>query len=216
MTKIKCRPITGSEQKIARTRAHKLMCNVRKILPQYKIIYRLVGSGKWGTMINDHKDEYDLDYQIEITKNSKEYKNGNICFKNVKKIKMDFIKAFEACSEDGENFKDLAKAITLINKNSSKKYQIDFVIVFNFDTRLHIIKKNKKDDTYTWNELPFGNKHIYQYFKSLEPLEKDKLINERIIPEKCKEKFKPTGRSSYEIFLSEVSNHESKAKDNRL
>lgn len=222
MNEFKCYHITRSEQKIARARAHKLMCDVRKELPRYKIEYHLVGSGAWGTMVNDRNDQYDLDYQIEITKNSKEYKEGNVNFKDVKKIKMDFIKAFKACSLDHEEFEDSTTAITLINGNNSKKYHIDFVIVFNFDDNvdhngLNIVRKNKKDGTYTWNKLPYKNKDIYLQFKSLESSEKQMLINERIIPKKCKEKSNPTGKSSYEIFLSEVNNYvKCKGKDNRL
>ena len=74
-----CIRITRKEQKIARTRANRLMCDLRrKLKGTYKMTFRIVGSGCWGTMVKDSEGKYDLDYQIIITRNSKDYESSVI------------------------------------------------------------------------------------------------------------------------------------------
>ncbi len=69
--------VSKKKCKIARQRAHTLIGKVQKQLKdQYKFNYRLVGSGKWGTMIKDKDEKYDLDYQLILTKNSPYYKKN--------------------------------------------------------------------------------------------------------------------------------------------
>ncbi len=160
-------------------------------------------------MVKDSKGEYDLDYQIEITKNSYEYKNDNLNFRDAGKIKNDFIEAFKHYVKGEEVIEDSTTAITLINEDNAKRYHVDFVIVCNFDDSLKIIRKDKETGDYFWNEVRHRNDEIYSKFKLLSPPEKKELVD-KIIQKKCEEKPKSNGKSSYEIFLSMVGDHLSK------
>lgn len=169
-------------------------------------------------MIEDDKGEYDLDYQMLLSKNSPLYKkNGD--FPNPATIKQDFISAFTKCLKGKENIEDSTTAITLINADG-KPYHIDFVIIKTFPENNLIIRRNNKKETpsineYTWNQLPQWNE-AYSYFKSLPPAENQYLIEEIIIPQKQKEKAKaeddPTKISSAALFVREVNNYKCQPK----
>ena len=67
--------ITKRQSSVARQRANAIIKNVQLALKdKYVFTTRLVGSGAWGTMIEDSNGEYDLDYQLLLTTNSPLYK----------------------------------------------------------------------------------------------------------------------------------------------
>ena len=212
--KIMFKRVTKKKCSIARQRANALLNDVQKTLKnQYIFDKRLVGSGAWGTMIEDEKGEYDLDYQMLLSKNSPLYKK-NQDFPNPTTIKQDFISAFEKCLKGEERIENSTTAITLINVDD-KPYHIDFVIIKTLPENSLIIRRNNKKETlyqneFTWNELSKWN-DAYKYFKSLPPKEKQYLIEEIIIPKKQKEKAKakddPTKISSASLFIREVNNY---------
>lgn len=205
--------ITKKQSSIARQRANKILRDVQKVLKnEYKFAKRLVGSGAWGTMIEDENGEYDLDYQILLTKNSKVYKENG--FNDPTQIKRDFISAFDKSLNKNEKTEDSTTAITLINTDD-KPYHIDFVIIRIYPKNHEIIRRNNKRETptineNTWNKLPQWNE-AYDYFKSLPVNEKQHLIEDIIIPKKQKEKAKPendsTKISSAALFVREVNNY---------
>ncbi|MDE5581784.1 MAG: hypothetical protein K2I95_10255 [Treponemataceae bacterium] len=208
--------VTKKQCAIARQRAHALLHDVQKTLNEkYKFAVRLVGSGAWGTMIEDEKGEYDLDYQMLLSKNSLLYKkNGD--FPNPTEVKNDFISAFEKCrkGKEKEKIENSTTAITLTNEDG-KPYHIDFVIIKTLPENNFIIRRNNKKESpqrneFTWDELPQWNE-VYSYFKSLSPNEKRHLIEKIIIPKKQKEKSKPENDaskiSSSELFIREVNNY---------
>ena len=211
--------VTRKQCSIARQRANALLIDIQKTLKdKYKFDKRLVGSRAWGTMIEDENGEYDLDYQMLLSKNSPLYKeNGN--FPNPTTIKQEFISAFKKCLKGKENIENSTTAITLTNKDG-KPYHIDFVIIKTLPENNLIIRRNNKKETpqhneFTWNELPEW-KDAYKYFKSLPPKEKQYLIEEIIIPKKHIEKAKaendPTKISSSELFVREVNNYRCQPK----
>ena len=187
--------ISKKQCRVANHRALKLIKDVQKELKsKYKFSFRLVGSGKWGTMVKDKNGDYDLDYQILLTKNSKEYKNNKLA--------------------QNERIENSTTAITLKNTNGHHFY-IDFVIIKLFPENNEIIRRNNKKETpsfnqFTWNELPKLNQ-AYIKFKNLSPQEKKDLIENHIIPakynEKCKDENDKTKISSSEVFIREVNNY---------
>ena len=205
--------ITKKQSSIARQRANKILREVQGVLKsKYTFATRLVGSGAWGTMIEDENGEYDLDYQILLTKNSKLYKENE--FDNPTRIKQDFISAFDKCLNKNEKIENSTTAITLINTDG-KPYHIDFVIIRLYPENHEIIRRNNKSETptlneNTWNKLPQWNE-AYDYFKSLHPEDKQHLIEDIIIPKKQEEKAKqendPTKISSAKLFIMEVNNY---------
>ena len=205
--------VTKKQSKIARHRAHNILNELHKVLKNnYIFSIKLVGSAAWGTIIEDQNGEYDLDYQILLTKKSKEYKENG--FNNPTKIKQDFLTAFNKIKANGEVFQSSTTAITLINKNG-KPYHVDFVIIKTVPDNNLIIRRNNKKETpsyneYTWNELPKFNE-AYDTFKSLMPKEKQDLIENYVIPRKYKEKQKQEGDSSKvsssQAFIEEVNNY---------
>ncbi len=213
--------VSKKECRVARQRALKLLNIVQRELSQkYSFTFRLVGSGKWGTMVKDEKGHYDLDYQILLTKNSKEYKNNKL--KYATEIKQDFIGAFNKHISKNEKIENSTTAITLINKDEHH-FHIDFVIIKLFPENNQIIRRNNKIETpskneFTWNELPQLNQ-AYIKFNNLSHIEKRDLIENYIIPVKCKEKRKDdndeTKISSAQVFVREVNNYGGIKKKNR-
>ena len=205
--------VTKNQSSIARQRANKILREVQNVLKdKYRFSTRLVGSGAWGTMIEDENGEYDLDYQILLTKNSKVYKENELG--NPTQIKQDFISAFNKSLNLKEKTENSTTAITLINTDD-KPYHIDFVIIRLYPENHEIIKRNNKSETptineNTWNELPQWNE-AYDYFKNLPVNEKLHLIENIIIPKKQEEKAKPendpTKISSAQLFVREVNNY---------
>lgn len=211
--------VTKKKCSIARQRANTLLNDVqKKVKDKYRFDKRLVGSGAWGTMIEDDKGEYDLDYQILLSKNSPLYKK-NQDFPNPTIIKQDFISAFNKCLNGKEKIENSTTAITLINKDG-KPYHIDFVIIKTLPENNLIIRRNNKKETpqhneFTWNELHKW-KEAYTYFRSLSPKEKQYLIENIIIPKKQIEKAKPESDpskiSSSALFVREVNNYKCQPK----
>ena len=211
--------ITRKQCSIARQRANALLNDVQKILKdKYKFDKRLVGSGAWGTMIEDDKGEYDLDYQILLSKNSPVYKK-NKAFPTPSAIKNEFYSVFKKCLKGKENIENSTTAITLINEDG-KPYHIDFVIIKTLPENNFIIRRNNKEESshrneFTWNELPKW-KEAYTYFRSLPPKEKQNLIEKIIIPKKQIEKAKaendPSKISSSALFVREVNNYKCQPK----
>lgn len=215
------RRISKRHCKVATGRANALIKEVRQgVKGHYKFIYKLVGSGNWGTMVEDKDGHYDLDYQIILTHNSGVYKRDG-CFKSPTIIKSDFLKAFKKFKSEGEEFQDSTTAITLINKDKRQPYSIDFVIIdgtpFSKGQPVprQIIKRNIKAETNnadekTWNKLRDVH-HAYEYFNKLPPEDKQIIIEKMVVPRKIKEKSKPADKqtvSSYEIFVQEILHHE--------
>lgn len=211
--------VTRKKCSIPRQRANTLLNDVqKKVKDKYRFDKRLVGSGAWGTMIEDDKGEYDLDYQILLSKNSPVYKK-NKAFPHPTEIKNDFISAFDKCLNGKERIENSTTAITLTNKDG-KPYHIDFVIIKTLPENNLIIRRNNQKETpqhneFTWNELHKW-KEAYTYFQSLPPKEKQYLIENIIIPKKQIEKAKlendPSKISSSALFVREVNNYKCQPK----
>lgn len=207
--------VTRKQCSIARQRANALIQKIQLLLKdEYRFSARMVGSGAWGTMIEDENGEYDLDYQLILTVNSPSYIKNNKKFPSPTQIKKDFLKAFNKAKKEKEIIQDSTTAITLINKDE-KPYHIDFVIIKTFPKNDSIIRRNNKNETpshneYTWNALPKWN-DAYKFFKKLSPKDKQYLIEKIIIPAKQKEKAKietdTTKISSSALFIREVNNY---------
>lgn len=186
--------VTKRQCSSARQRANALICSIQKELKdKYKFFPRIVGSKAWGTMIENSKGEYDLDYQLILTTNSPSYNKESKTFSSPTKIKREFLSAFEKSKNGEEIFENSTTAITLTN-NDGKPYHIDFVIIKTYPDNDYIIRRNNKKETpsineFTWNELTQWNE-AYKYFKGLLPKEKQHLIEDIIIPAKQKEKAK--------------------------
>ncbi len=204
--------VTRKQCSNARQRANKLLQEVQKKLKsKYKFAIRVVGSRAWGTMIEDSNGEYDLDYQILLSKNSPVCKKDQP-LPNPAEIKNDFKSAFDKCLNRNEVVQNSTTPLTLIN-NDGKRYHIDFVIIRFIPDNNEIIRRNNKSETptineFTWNKLPKW-KEAYAYFKQLSPVEKRHLIEDIIIPAKQKEKEKSendiTKISSSALFVREVN-----------
>ena len=207
MSTFRCERITRREQKIARTRANCLLQEMRQSLrDRYRMTFRIAGSGCWGTMVRKPDGSYDLDYQIFITRNSKDYESIK---KDPKKVKDAIRGAFDRLKNKGESFKDSTTAITLTNSLESVHYTIDFVILTEIDGETNIIRQDKtsKPPRYFWNQLPQKYEDSYRYFKGLGSDEKRTIID-RVIERKCRELHKPVrDKSSSEIMIEEINNH---------
>lgn len=202
--------VTHRESKEARQRAAKIISCVRKhknIDVSYKFYHQLIGSGKRKCITKDSNGKYDLDFQIILTKNSKQ---GD---ENPTKIKRDFLDAFTSCSNANEKVENSTTVITVrVSKSEEKfdseleKFSFDFVII-SIDG-LKRIKRNGPND-FTWTELPQKNEYIYKKFKSLSGINQRKLLEKFVIPKviKEKEKHESLRKPSVDIFLEAVNNH---------
>lgn len=202
--------VTLKESQEARRRAHNLINKVRnhkKIKGHYKFFCNIIGSRARGCVVKDLNGKYDFDFQIILTKNSK---NGD---KNPTEIKKDFFRAFTDCKNKSEKVEDSKTVITVrCSKDSerfninSEKFSFDFVIInINQDKRI----KRNGSNKYTWCELPSKNSYIYERFYNLQPDDKKKLLENYILPKIFKEKEKPVEQrmASIDIFYKEVNNY---------
>jgi len=188
---------------------------------KYTFTQRIVGSAVYNTILKDKEGFYDVDYQLLLTKNSKEYKTNGL--KNTTIIKNDFFNCINDVLKNNKKYKveNSTTAITVINLK--EKYSIDFVIIRMFPKNDEIIRRNNKKNSsineYTWNKLHKYN-DAYKKFYLLSATEKNNLIENYILPRKVKEKSKndndPTKRSSSELFIEEVNNYVVEKWNNRL
>ena len=212
--------VTKKQSSQARNFANKLLKELQKELKiKYKFTTKLVGSAKYNTILKDEDGWFDVDYQIILTKNSKEYKKN--CLSNSTGIKEDFFNFFNEKYKNNKYFKveNSTTAITLIDY--SHKFSFDFVIIKLFPDNNEIIRRNNKRNStkneYTWNKLPDLN-NAYSIFNDMNSTDKIVLIEEYILPRKIKEKKKfdtdQTKRTSVEVFIEEVNNYEFRRKNN--
>lgn len=205
--------VTKKESLAARQFAEKLIKGVRDYLKEfYKFDVRLVGSATRNTILKEEGKNWDIDYQILLSNNSKMYKENK--FSNPSKIKEDFFNYFNNFlnNKNGFRVENSTTAITIINNNSG--YSFDFVII---KDKSQIIRRNNNDSSgkniYTWNKLKKCNA-AYNKFKCLSASEKSDLIENYVLPRKKKEKLKhdnnPTKKSSCELFIEEVNNYVSR------
>lgn len=208
--------VTKKQSKAVREYVEKLIKEAQKALkPKYKFAYRIVGSAKYNTIIKNKDKYWDIDYQLLLSENSKEYKNNELS--KPTQIKNDFFNYFNEKFKNKENFtvQNSTTAITIINNN--EKYSIDIVIIRLIPENNEIIRRNNKKNSsineFTWNELPQFNE-AYDKFNKLHFSSKIDLIENYIIPRKIKEKNKldsnPTKKSSCQSFVEEVNNYVSR------
>jgi len=202
--------VSFKECKEARQRAAKLIREVRKhslINRRYKFDHRLIGSGKRRCIVKDSNGKYDLDYQIILTKNSKQGDH------NPTIIKADFFQAFSDCKNQNEKVENSTTVVTVrTSKNqgtfdaSKEKFSFDFVIISIDESKR--IRRNAPND-YTWVQLPSKNAYIYEKFNGLSVDNQRLLLEEYIIPRVIveKEKHESLRISSIHIFYEEVNNH---------
>ena len=212
--------VTKKQGSQARNFANKLLKELQKELKiKYKFTTKLVGSAKYNTILKDEDGWFDVDYQIILTKNSKEYKKN--CLSNSTGIKEDFFNFFNEKYKNNKCFKveNSTTAITLIDY--SHKFSFDFVIIKLYPDNNEIIRRNNKCNStkneYTWNKLSDLN-DAYSIFNDMNSTDKIVLIEEYILPRKIKEKKKfdtdQTKRTSVEVFIEEVNNYEFRRKNN--
>lgn len=202
--------VTHRESKEARQRAHKLIEDVRKhkkIDGHYKFFCKIIGSRKRRCIVKDDNGKYDLDFQIVLTKNSKDGDSDPT------QIKKDFLSAFTDCKNKGERVEDSTTVVTVRCSKSQEcfeasleKFSFDFVII-SIDEEKRIRRNGKSK--YTWVELPSKNSYIYDRFNKLSLPQKDELLKEYMLPKIIIEKAKPEDQrmASIEIFYQEVNNY---------
>lgn len=193
----------------ARQRAHKLISDISKhklIKNHYKFFCRPIGSQKRRCIVQDTRGKYDLDFQIVLTKKSKEGNN------NPTKIKEDFWRAFTDCSKQNEKVENSTTVVTVrCSKNNGKfdcnceKFSFDFVII-SIDQEKRIRRNGK--DQYTWVQLPSRNSYIYERYYGLTSGQQRELMEEFLLPKIVKEKKKDESLRvpSIDLFYQEVNN----------
>ena len=202
--------IPYSEYKEARARAQKLIHDVRKhpsIHKHYKFILRPIGSQSRRCVVKDNHGKYDLDYQIVLTKNSKD---GDL---NPTAIKKAFLRAFTECRNENEKVEDSTTVVSVrCSKNQGKfdaskeNFSFDFVII-SIDEEKRIRRNGKSE--YTWNELPSRNTYIYDRYKRLSTVQQRDLFENHLIPRIINEKQKDESLRcpTIDLFYQEVNNY---------
>ena len=202
--------IPYSEYKEARARAKKLIHDVRRhpsIYKHYKFVIRPIGSQSRRCVIKDNHGKYDLDYQIILTKNSKDGDSDPTA------IKKAFLCAFTECSNHNEKVEDSSTVVTVrCSKSQDKfsaskeKFSFDFVII-SIDEEKRIRRNGKNE--YTWNELPSRNSYIYERYKTLSGVQQRDMLEKHLIPKIISEKQKDESIRcpTIDLFYQEVNNY---------
>ena len=202
--------VTRKASSEARQRAHKLVSKVRKhhlILNHYKFFCKPIGSQTRSCIVQDKNGKYDLDYQIVLTKKSK---NGDT---NPTKIKMDFWQAFSDCSKKNEQVENSTTVVTVRCSKTDgefnadlEKFSFDFVII-SID-ELKRIRRNGQDQ-FTWVQLPSSNSYIYDRYYRLTAEQQRELMEENLLPRIMEEKEKDESirTATMVLFCEEVNNY---------
>ena len=203
--------IPYNEYEEARNRAHRLVEDVRKhpsICGHFKFNCRPIGSQKRRCLIKDKNGKYDLDFQIVLTKNSKDSDS------NPTAIKKAFFRAFTECSNQNERVEDSTTVVTVrCSKNQGKfdaskeKFSFDFVII-SIDEEKRI--RRNGPNKYTWVELPSHNTYIYDLYNRLSSVQQRDLLEKHLIPRIIKEKQKDESLRcpTIDLFYQEVNNYQ--------
>ena len=206
---VKLIPYTEYEE--ARNRARRLVEDVRKhpsICGHFKFNCRPIGSQKRRCIIKDKNGKYDLDFQIVLTKNSKDSDS------NPTAIKKAFFRAFTECSNQNERVEDSTTVVTVrCSKNQGKfdaskeKFSFDFVII-SIDEEKRI--RRNGPNKYTWVELPSHNTYIYDLYNRLSSVQQRDLLEKHLIPRIIKEKQKDESLRcpTIDLFYQEVNNYQ--------
>lgn len=205
--------VTKKESKSVRKFVQNLLDEIHDGLKEfYRFDLRLVGSAAWNTIIKDNDNWWDLDYQILLTKKSKEYKLNELS--KATDIKNTFFNYVNEKYKDNATYtvQNSTTALTIINNDS--KWSVDIVIIKVLPENNLIIRRNNKDGSgkneFTWNELKKRNE-AYDKFNKLSNEEKMDLIENHILPRKYDEKQKSeddeTKLSSCQVFVEEVNNY---------
>jgi len=201
--------VSYNECQEARNRANKLIQDVRKhskIKGNYKFNLILIGSGERRCIVKDSNGKYDLDYQIILTKNSKQGDN------NPTQIKADFFQAFSDSSNANEKVENSTTVVTVRTSKSQgtfdatkEKFSFDFVIISIDESKR--IRRNAPN-AFTWVQLPRKNSYIYAKFNGLSADNQRELLEKYVIPRVIEEKNKHESQrvSSVHIFFEEVNN----------
>lgn len=208
--------VSKKSAKICRQRAIILLKDVQEDLKnKFKFNFKLVGSGSWYTIIKNKEGFFDLDYQIILTKNSKEK------LSDATNIKNEFFKAFKKNIKNTiENIEDSTTAITIVD--DSHKFSIDFVIIKTTHEGSFIIKRKNEDyrNLCVWNKLKISCYNLYDFFNNLSFFDKQFIIEKMVIPQKIIEKSKDEKKqitcSSYEIFLSKINEYKISIENNSI
>lgn len=201
--------ITHKASSEARQRAHKLIADVRKhhlIFNHYKFFCRPIGSQKRRCIVQDKDGKYDLDFQIVLTKKSKDGDSDPTA------IKKAFLQAFTDCRKCNEKVEDSKTVVTVrCSKSNSvfdatqEKFSFDFVII-SIDERNRI--RRNGPNQYTWVQLPSKNTYIYNRFRSLTVVQQKELLEQYLLPHIIEEKKKDEShrQATIDLFYVEVNN----------
>lgn len=199
--------VTRRERKIANARGLKIVREVQKKLrPKYKMNPLLVGSARYNAVVKDKNGVYDMDYQLLLTHNCKEF--------DANQIRKDFLQAFNDVKNNNEKVENSTSVITVRVSNSTDEFEteqetfsFDFAIIVECNDGSYITRRDGVNH-YTWNKLPSKNSYIYDRFYSFNNDAQNKIID-KVITRKIKEKKKPKDNqvASYVIFMEEVNNY---------
>jgi len=200
-----CQRVSKTNSQISRKRSEKIISDLKTILNDtYKFEFRLVGSAKRNTIVQDRNGWYDLDYQLLLTHNSKESLSADV-------VKPIFLSAFDRVKNRNERVENSTTAITVIDNEHN--YSIDFVILKILKDPSLILRRsnhpvNPSMNRYIWNQLPQVN-NAYIKFDEMSDEQKQDICDNYIIPRKCSEKMKDESIriSSLRIFVEEVNNY---------
>ncbi|MCM1532883.1 MAG: hypothetical protein NC114_11540 [Ruminococcus flavefaciens] len=202
--------ITHRASSEARQRAHKLVEDVRAhhlIKNHYKFFCRPIGSQKRRCIVQDKNGKYDLDFQIVLTKNSKDGDSDPTA------IKKDFLQAFTDYSNHNERVEDSKTVVTVrCSKSDGKfdadqeKFSFDFVII-SIDEEKRIRRNGQSQ--YTWVQLPQKNSYIYERFRRLTVKQQKELLETYLLPKIIEEKKKDESirQATIVLFYNEINNY---------
>lgn len=214
--------VSRKESKIARMEFYKIIKILRPELKGlYKFDIRLNGSAKFNCIVKDTNGQYDIDYRMILTKNSK---SDNFTKNLPTNIRNEIFNYFKKCLKDFGSYisEQSNSVITLIKKDATEKriWSYDICIMkyaeLNMDNDFEYLARNSQNNSidggnsYTWCLLK--DSHIaYDKFKNLSYDNKINIIEEFVIPSKIEMKKISTNdkrwKSSEQIFIEKINQY---------
>lgn len=215
--------VNRKESKIARMEFDSIIKELRQLLKyEYKFYIRINGSARYNCIITDSNGQYDLDYKLILTRNCKSanYPNSPTLIKNDFFKKLEIILKKRSFDKIKYSIQKSTSVLTIIRTDYNQRtfsYDICIIMENTGDSpKYSYIARNSQGNdldggnSYTWCILK--NYHeAYDKFKYMHYLDKNKLIEEFILPSKQFNKKLPLNdprkKTSENIFIEEVNKY---------
>lgn len=194
---------TKKNTRIALEKVESILKTVRSGLRRkgYRFEVKVVGSKAFNTILISDNEYYDIDVRILLTNNTKE--------DDAQKIFQDFYEAFMLLKTENLS---IARGKQTIRCYCYDKKRLLFTLEFVILKGDKIIRENTRKNVMQWHNIKLRYEEAYSFFDNLQSDEKQKFIEEFVLPLKIKYREAQSEKSSISIFLEAMNYYKNMRK----